>query len=285
MSHSIGILFIVATPIGNRTDISARALDTLRTVSLVAAEDTRNSGALLRHYGIETPLTALHDHNERSAAPALIQKLQSGLSVALVSDAGTPGISDPGALLVDAALNAGITVTPIPGPSAVTTLMSACGFLQNSFLFVGFLPAKASARAHELLSLKTQTATLVFYEAPHRIVECLSAFGEAFGLERRLVIGRELTKVFETVHRCTLGEALLWIEEDPNHQRGEFVLAIEGAPPQEAPDVSTHDVLLQDLLEKLSVSDAVRLAVKITGENRSKLYARALELTPNKNDN
>jgi len=116
-------------------------------------------------------------------------------------------------------------------------------------------------------------------------VECLSAFGEAFGLERRLVIGRELTKVFETVHRCTLGEALLWIEEDPNHQRGEFVLAIEGAPPQEAPDVSTHDVLLQDLLEKLSVSDAVRLAVKITGENRSKLYARALELTPNKNDN
>jgi 16S rRNA (cytidine1402-2'-O)-methyltransferase len=282
MSHLTGTLFIVATPIGNRADITTRALDTLRAVDLVAAEDTRNSGALLRHYGIDTPLTALHDHNERSATPALIQKLQSGLSVALISDAGTPGISDPGALLVDAALNAGITVTPIPGPSAVTTLMSACGFLQNSFLFYGFLPAKATARAHELQSLKTQPVTLVFYEAPHRIVECLGALEKAFGPERRLAIGRELTKVFETIHRCTLGEALLWIEADPNHQRGEFVLAVEGAPPQVNPDISTHDVLLQALLEKCSVSDAVRIAVKVSGENRSKLYARALALAPDK---
>jgi len=279
MPQSSGTLFVVATPIGHREDISARALDTLRTVQLIAAEDTRNSGLLMQHYGIRTPLTALHEHNERSVTATLVQKLQSGLSIALISDAGTPAISDPGALLVDEALTQGIRVVPIPGPSAVTTLLSASGFSARHFFFYGFLPVKAGARARELETLKGLQATLVFYEAPHRIRECLAALAEVLGGARRIVIGRELTKLFETVHRTTLAESLLWIDADPNHQRGEFVLAVEGTQQPTDQDPARHDALLLTLLEKLSVGDAVRVAMQITGTGRKMLYERALKLT------
>ena len=279
MSQSSGTLFVVATPIGHREDISARALDTLRSVQLIAAEDTRNSGLLMQHYGIRTPLTALHEHNERSLTATLVQKLQSGLSIALISDAGTPAISDPGALLVDEALTQGIRVVPIPGPSAVTTLLSASGFSARHFFFYGFLPVKAGARARELETLKGLQATLVFYEAPHRIRECLAALAEVLGEARRIVIGRELTKLFETVHRTTLAESLLWIDADLNHQRGEFALAVEGAQQPTDQDPARHDALLLMLLEKLSVGDAVRMAMQITGTGRKMLYERALKLT------
>ncbi len=279
MSLPSGTLFIVATPIGHREDISARALETLRTVDLIAAEDTRNSGLLMQHYGIRTPLTALHEHNERSASSVLMQKMQSGLSVALISDAGTPAISDPGALLVEEALSGGVRVVPIPGPSAVTTLLSASGFSARHFFFYGFLPVKAGARTRELQTLKGLQATLVFYEAPHRIRECLTALAEVLGGERRIVIGRELTKLFETVHRTTLAEALPWIDADPNHQRGEFVLAVEGAEQPADQDPARHDALLLALLEKLSLGDAVRIAMQVTGTGRKMLYERALKLT------
>ncbi len=279
MSQSSGTLFVVATPIGHREDISARALDTLRSVDLIAAEDTRNSGQLMQHYGIRTPLTALHEHNERSASATLIQKMQSGSSVALVSDAGTPAISDPGALLVEEAMAAGIRVVPIPGPSALTTLLSVSGFSARHFFFYGFLPVKAGARARELEGLKGLQATLVFYEAPHRIQDCLAALAEVLGGERRVVIGRELTKLFETVHKTTLAGALPWIEADPNRQRGEFVLAVEGASQPADTDPSRYDALLLALLEKLSLGDAVRIAMQVTGTGRKLLYERALQLT------
>ncbi len=279
MSQSSGTLYVVATPIGHREDISARALETLRMVDVIAAEDTRNSGPLMHHYGIRTPLIALHEHNERSICATLIQKMESGLSVALISDAGTPAISDPGAILVDSALTHGLRVVPVPGPSAVTALFSVSGFGTRQFLFCGFLPIKAGARLRALEELKDLSATLVLYEAPHRIKACLSALAEVLGGERRVVIGREMTKLFETIHRTTLAEALQWIDADPNHQRGEFVLAVEGAQQPEKADPARHDALLLALLEKLSLGDAVRIATQITGAGRKLLYDRALKLT------
>ncbi len=279
MAQSSGTLFVVATPIGHREDISARALETLRKVDVIAAEDTRNSGPLMHHYGIHTPLVPLHEHNERSITASLIQKMESGLSVALISDAGTPAISDPGAILVDSALTHGLRVVPVPGPSALTALLSVSGFSARQFLFYGFLPIKAGARSRALEALKGLQATLVLYEAPHRIQDCLAALAQVLGGERRVVIGRELTKLFETVHRTTLAEALLWVDADPNHQRGEFVLAVEGATQPAETDPARHDALLLALLEKLSLGDAVRIATQATGAGRKLLYERALKLT------
>ncbi|MDE1989625.1 MAG: 16S rRNA (cytidine(1402)-2'-O)-methyltransferase [Betaproteobacteria bacterium] len=279
MSQPAGTLYVIATPIGNRDDISARALRTLREVDLIAAEDTRNSGSLMAHFGIHTALAALHEHNERSASRGLLEKLESGLSVGLISDAGTPGISDPGALLVDAALAAGVRVVPIPGPSALTALLSVTGFAAGPALFYGFLPPKNGPRERALETLRTLQATLVFYEAPHRIEACMAALARVLGGERQVVIGRELTKLFETVHRTTLAGALEWLAEDPNHRRGEFVLAVESAPADDSPDASSCDRLLKALLEKLSVGDAVRVAMEATGLGRKALYERALVLS------
>ncbi|MDE1942958.1 MAG: 16S rRNA (cytidine(1402)-2'-O)-methyltransferase [Betaproteobacteria bacterium] len=279
MSPLAGTLYVIATPIGNRDDISARALKTLSEVDLIAAEDTRNSGSLMAHFGISTPLTALHEHNERSASSSLIEKLKSGRSIGLISDAGTPGISDPGTLLVDAALAAGIRVVPIPGASAQTALLSVCGLGPGPALFYGFLPPKSGARERALEKLRSLQATLVFYEAPHRIEACLAALSGALGGNRRVVIGRELTKLFETVHRTTLEDAQQWLAEDANHRRGEFVLAVEGAPADEGPDPASCDRLLKALLEKLSVGDAVRVATEATGLGRKTLYERALILS------
>ncbi|MDR5855974.1 16S rRNA (cytidine(1402)-2'-O)-methyltransferase [Caballeronia sp. LZ062] len=276
--YPAGALYVVATPIGNAADITVRALHVLGLVDRIAAEDTRNTAQLLARYGISKPSIAVHEHNERSAAERVIEHLRSGERVACVSDAGTPGISDPGARLVDAVREAGLPVVPLPGPSAVVTALSAAGAWVNGFTFVGFLPSKAKQRASQLRTLANLPMALVFYEAPHRIVETTRALADAFGGERQLLIARELTKLHESLHRCTLAEGPTWLEGDANRQRGEFVLVVEGAP--EAEDAEdAHDALLLTLLEELSVKSAARIAATLTGAPRNALYERALRLS------
>jgi 16S rRNA (cytidine1402-2'-O)-methyltransferase len=270
-------LYVVATPIGNAADITVRALHVLQLADRIAAEDTRNTAQLLARYGISKPSIAVHEHNERSAAERVIEHLRNGERIACVSDAGTPGISDPGARLVDAVREAGLPVIPLPGPSALTTALSAAGAWVRGFSFFGFLPTKSKQRATQLRTLANHPMALVFYEAPHRIVETTRALGEAFGGERQLLIARELTKLHESLHRCTLAEGPTWLAGDPNRQRGEFVLVVEGAPHQDAAG-DAHDALLSTLLEELSVSSAARLAATLTGAPRNALYARALHL-------
>jgi 16S rRNA (cytidine1402-2'-O)-methyltransferase len=273
-----GALYIVATPIGNVADITVRALHVLGLVDRVAAEDTRNTSQLLSRYGILKPTLAVHEHNERSAAEHVIAHLRNGERIACVSDAGTPGISDPGARLVDAVREAGFPVIPLPGASALTTALSAAGAWVHTFSFIGFLATKPKQRATQLLSLLHHSQALVIYEAPHRIVETVQALLDAFGGERQLLIARELTKLHESIHRCTLAEGPTWLAGDANRQRGEFVLVVEGAP-QEAPQEDAHDALLTTLLEELSVSSAAKLAATLTGASRNALYTRALALT------
>jgi 16S rRNA (cytidine1402-2'-O)-methyltransferase len=275
-----GTLYIVATPIGNLRDITLRALDILGSVDLVAAEDTRVTSGLLAAHGIQAKLYAYHEHNERTATPDLVAKLRAGTRIALVSDAGTPGISDPGARLVDAARQAGLPVVPLPGASAVATLMSVAGDIGDHWLFHGFLAHKAAARRREIEALRALPYPIVFYESPHRIVECIDDLLAVLGPERRLVLARELTKLFETVHACALGDAPAWLAEDPNRQRGEFVLLVSGA----TPDVDSADTqaraLLAILLDELSPSQAARLAARITGQRKNALYDLAQTMKP-----
>jgi len=271
-------LYVVATPIGNLSDITLRALEVLGAADAIAAEDTRNTKHLLQHHGIgETRLLALHQHNERGAAEKIIALLQQGQSVALVTDAGTPAVSDPGAVLVEAVRATGFRVIPIPGASAAVTALSASGLSAPHFLFFGFLPNKSAARRTALQALVEQPYTLVFYEAPHRILECTEDLHAVFGDEREIVFAREITKLFESIHRCKLGEALAWLNSDPNNQRGEFVLLLSGAVPREGLDADTERTLAL-LLEELPLKQAVQLAVKITGMNKNELYQRALAL-------
>jgi len=270
-------LYVVATPIGNAADITLRALHVLGLVDRIAAEDTRNTGQLLARYGIDKPLIAVHEHNEREAAQRVIDYLRAGERVACVSDAGTPGISDPGAKLVDAVREAGYAIVPLPGASALATALSAAGDWVATFTFVGFLPPKPKQRAAALAALAAHAHALVFYEAPHRIVETVQALADAFGPARRLLIARELTKLHESIHRCTLAEGPTWLAADPNRQRGEFVLAVEGAAEQ-APSERDHDALLRMLLEEVPVKSAAKLAAALTGASRNALYARALAL-------
>ena len=271
-------LYVVATPIGNLSDITLRALEVLGTADAVAAEDTRNTRHLLQHHGIaDTRLLALHQHNERGAAEKIIALLQQGQSVALVTDAGTPAVSDPGALLVAEVRSAGFRVIPIPGANAAVTALSASGLSAAHFLFYGFLPNKSAARRSALQTLAEHPYILVFYEAPHRILECAEDLREVFGDEREIVFARELTKLFESIHRCKLGEALDWLNSDPNNQRGEFVLLISGAAAQTGLDAQTERTLSL-LLEELPLKQAVQLAVKITGANKNELYQHALGL-------
>lgn len=272
-----GALYIVATPIGNVADITVRALHVLGLVDRVAAEDTRNTSQLLSRYGISKPTIAVHEHNERSAAEHVIAHLRNGERIACVSDAGTPGISDPGAKLVDAVREAGFPVIPLPGASALTTALSVAGAWVHTFSFIGFLATKTRQRDTQLHALLTHVPALVFYEAPHRIIETVQALERAFGGDRKLLIARELTKLHESVHQCTLAEGPTWIAADANRQRGEFVLVVEGAPQQEAAD-NAHDALLETLLEELSVSSAARLAATLTGASRNALYTRALAM-------
>jgi 16S rRNA (cytidine1402-2'-O)-methyltransferase len=276
--YPTGALYVVATPIGNAADITVRALHVLGLVDRIAAEDTRNTAQLLSRYGISKPSIAVHEHNERSAADRVIEHLRSGERIACVSDAGTPGISDPGARLVDAVREAGFSVIPLPGASALTTALSAAGAFVEGFSFIGFLPTKAKQRATQLRTLVNNPLALVFYEAPHRIVETARALAEAFGDDRELLIARELTKLHESLHRCTLAEAPKWLEADSNRQRGEFVLVVQGAPEQENAE-DAHDGLLATLLEELSVKSAARIAATLTGASRNALYERALLLS------
>lgn len=272
---------MVATPIGNLQDITLRALETLKTVDVVAAEDTRHSAQLLGHFGIQTKLTALHEHNERSAGQKLVELLQGGQSVALISDAGTPAISDPGALLVHMAHEAGVKVVPIPGANAAIAALSASGLLMPRFLFIGFLPAKSSHRKQVLDTLRDVPATLVFYEAPHRVLESVADLAEMLGGERSITFARELTKTFETIHACRLGAALDWLQADPNQQRGEFVLLVEGAPETEEQAVSDDARrILEMLLAELPLKQAVKLAAEISGAKKNALYDLALTLKP-----
>lgn len=271
-------LYVVATPIGNLSDITFRALEVLNAADTIAAEDTRNTKYLLQHHGInDARLLALHQHNERGAAEKVVALLDQGLSVALVTDAGTPAVSDPGAILVEAVRAAGFRVIPIPGASAVVTALSASGLSAPHFLFYGFLPNKSSARCSALQTLVEHPYTLVFYEAPHRILDCTKDLLDVFGGEREIVFAREITKLFESIHRCKLSEALDWLNSDPNNLRGEFVLLVSAAKPNEGLDVETEKTLSL-LLEELPLKQAVQLAVKITGGNKNELYERALAL-------
>ncbi|MDD2929935.1 MAG: 16S rRNA (cytidine(1402)-2'-O)-methyltransferase [Sideroxydans sp.] len=272
-------LYVVATPIGNLSDITLRALGILNGVDVVAAEDTRNTRHLLQHHGLsDAKLLAVHQHNERGSANKVIALLQEGKSVALVTDAGTPAVSDPGAVLVEAVREAGLRVIPIPGASAVITALSASGLANPHFMFYGFLPNKSGARRATLQALANQTCTLVFYEAPHRILECAADLQEVFGGEREIVFAREITKLFESIHRCKLGDAMDWLNNDANNQRGEFVLLVSGAPERtEALDADAERVLTL-LLNELPLKQAVQLAVQITGQNKNALYQKALAL-------
>jgi len=270
-------LYVVATPIGNLRDITLRALDVLAQASVVAAEDTRNTAHLLSHHNIRAhQLIAVHQHNERSAADKIIAMLQAGQSVAFVSDAGTPAVSDPGALLVQAVLAAGLRVIPIPGASAVVAALSAAGFDAPHFLFYGFLPNKSAARRSVLLDLQGHPYTLVFYEAPHRIVECVVDLCAVLGGARQIVLAREITKLFETIHSCALRDAEAWLLSDSNQQRGEFVVLVSGASPRQGLSAETGRTL-KILLEALPLKQAVQLASQISGDGRNELYEAALK--------
>lgn len=279
-------LYVVATPIGHLSDLSPRAAETLRSADVVAAEDTRVTRVLLRHVGSGAATIAAHEHNQRAAADAVLGHLRAGRSVALVSDAGTPAISDPGNLIVAAVHEAGFVVEPIPGPSAVVTLLSAAGLSEGPFLFEGFLPARPKARDARLAAASDAAdaagALLVLYEAPHRIAGTLDAVAARFGAQRLVAVGRELTKTFEEVWRGPAADAPAWLAAKPERSRGEFVIAIDRCAAAPADEVRAAaidaDRMLARLLEELPTSRAVKLAQEFTGLPHRELYAKALAL-------
>ena len=276
---SNGLLYVVATPIGNLSDITLRALEVLKSVDAIAAEDTRHTSGLLSHFGIAKKLIAVHEHNEHQSAEKLLVLLLAGQNIALVTDAGTPAVSDPGAIVVDLVRKAGIKVVPIPGASAVIAALSASGISQNGFLFYGFLPASGSARRKALEILKAQAVTLVFYEAPHRIIESIVDMAAVLGADRRITIAREITKTFETIYSCELSKAEAWLQADANQQRGEFVLLVEAAAIKDAEEIPENTVrVLKLLLADLPLKQAVQLTTEITGEKKNVLYELALSL-------
>jgi 16S rRNA (cytidine1402-2'-O)-methyltransferase len=269
---SVGELFVVATPIGNLQDISPRAVEVLGDVDLVVAEDTRHSRPLLTHVGVDTRLQAMHEHNEASLVPELIERLRQGQSIAVISDAGTPLISDPGFRLVRAAQDAGIDVRAVPGPSAVTAALSVCGLPTDRFAFEGFLPARDRARRQKLKSLGQEARTLVFFETGRRILASLADIESEIGPDRDIAVCRELTKRFETVLRGTVADVRAAIESDSDQERGEFVLVLAGAEPVSA-DVETALALAQELALELPASKAARIAARLTGVPRRELFA------------
>ncbi|MBE0442470.1 MAG: 16S rRNA (cytidine(1402)-2'-O)-methyltransferase [Psychrobacter sp.] len=290
-------LYIVATPIGNLSDMTPHAIDVLKQVAIIACEDTRTSGKLLSHFGIDTKgstaddtdttekqkghnkLWAYHEHNSAIQTPKIIEMIEQGHSVALISDAGTPLVSDPGYQLVQAAHAAGVTVSPIVGVSAAIAALSVAGLPSDRFSFIGFLPAKTHGRQKHLAALNSRTETLIFYEAPHRILASLEDMAAIFGADREVAFCRELTKTFETVRKSTLGDLVEFVKADDNQQRGEIVVVVAGVDvTQDADDISVHDKLLQRLLEDLSVKKAATLAADITGVKKNALYQRLLEL-------
>lgn len=281
---SKGTLYVVATPIGNLGDMTARAIETLTAVDLIAAEDTRHSAKLLRHFGIHTEMLALHEHNERDQVSRLLETLRQGKSIALISDAGTPLISDPGYPLVHAAHAADIRVVPIPGPSAVVAALSASGLPSDRFVFEGFLPPRSQARRVVLERLRAESRTTIFYEAPHRIMECLQDMTDVFGAEREATIARELTKHFETVRSGMLAELLAWMQRHDEQQQGEFVVLVHGAVrAEETTDESVEaERVLGILMQELPMSQAAELASRITDVPKNRLYKRALALRTDK---
>jgi len=278
---SAGTLYVVATPLGNLRDVTLRALDVLGSVDVIAAEDTRMTARLLARYGIAAKVVSLHAHNEAARSSDIVARLTRGESVALVSDAGTPAISDPGARLVHAVRAAGQAVVPIPGPSAVTTAVSAAGLAADAFVFVGFLPTQAKERRARLAAVASLPAAVVFYEAPHRVRATVAELAQALGAARTLVVARELTKAFESIAAMPLGEAEAWMAADANRERGEFVLIVDRATE------ATGDALasgidaecarwLPALLEELSPARAARVVAAVTGAPRNDIYRRAL---------
>lgn len=277
MSIEAGVLYVVATPIGNLGDMGERAVAVLRQVALVAAEDTRHSAHLLRHFAIRVPMQSLHEHNERQVLAGLVERLRGGDSIALISDAGTPLVSDPGFQLVRAARAAGVTVVPIPGPSAVLAALSVSGLPTDRFLFAGFLPSKSGARRTFLEELRRERATLVFFEAPHRIEGALADLVAVFGASRRAVLARELTKVHETVLGDTLGELAQRLAADPGQQRGEMVLVVQGAEAPGADELAPEVLRVAAVLaQELPAGQAAALAARITGEKKNRIYKALL---------
>ena len=276
-------LYVVATPIGNLGDITLRAIDTLKAANVVACEDTRVTRILLNHFAIKTRVIAVHEHNERNAAEGIINLLQQGQAVALVTDAGTPAISDPGAVVVNAVRAASFKVIPIPGASAVVAAISASGEGEHGFTFAGFLPSGAGDRKRALEGWKSCQHALVFYETPHRIVEMVAALLESFGEEREIILAREVTKKFENIHRVNLRDAVAWLEADANNIRGEFVVILANTSTGAAPAAQTAqeqalERTLAILCSELPLKQAVTLAVKLTGEKKNKVYDLALAL-------
>lgn len=277
MTEESPALYVVPTPLGNLGDMTQRAIDVLRSVQWVAAEDTRHSGPLLKHFGSSARLLAAHQHNEAGAAQQVIARLAAGESVALISDAGTPAVSDPGARLVADVRAAGYRVVPLPGPCAAIAALSASGLSEAHFLFYGFLPSRAKQREEALRELSALPYALVFYEAPHRILETVAALATVFGAGRTLVLARELTKLFETIHSCPADQALTWLEADSNRQRGEFVLLVSGAAVS-GDDGEAERILKLLLDDGLPVKQAAKLAHAITGVGKNALYERALAM-------
>lgn len=271
---------MVATPIGNLQDMSFRAVEVLKSVAIIAAEDTRHSHKLLAHYGIKTPMLSYHAFNEKNRLQALLERLERGETVALISDAGTPLISDPGYVLVQKLHELGYKVIPIPGPCALITALSASGLPTDRFIFEGFLSSKASAARQELERLREESRTIIFYETPHRILQSLELIIEIFGPNRLMTLARELTKNFETIILDTASNWRERMQADPNQQKGEFVLLIHGKEieKKEGLDIEVENIL-RILMSELSLKQAVSLAVKITGSSRKKLYELALKLT------
>lgn len=277
MSNPQGILYIVATPIGNLGDITARAIEILKSVDLIAAEDTRHSQALLRYFGIDKPLISLHEHNERERISGVLDRLSRGENIALISDAGTPLLSDPGFQLVKQARVSGFTVTPIPGVSAITTALSAAGLPTDRFLFAGFPPAKSEARKRLLRELEVYACTVVLFESSHRIIDLLHDLSGILDHNRQIVIARELTKRFETFLSGNVSDVLATVENDPDQQRGEFVVIIQGADEIEDDSDGLRECL-KILLEELPVKQAANLAAKLRGAKRNAAYQMALTM-------
>lgn len=277
-TENFAALYLVATPIGNLGDISSRALETLKSVDLIAAEDTRHSKRLLQHFAINTRLIACHEHNEEQQTPALIERMLKGQSIALIPDAGTPLVSDPGYRLVQAALEQNIRVVPIPGPCAAIAALSASGLPTDRFVFEGFPPARQGARLNFLQALQFERRTLVFYVSCHRIADTLADMVSVFGGSRQAVLARELTKTFETIHKDSLSELRQWVETDENQRKGEIVVLVEGAPEQGDDGQQLLNKLLPVLVDELPVKQAARIASKVTGLHKNDLYRQALGL-------
>lgn len=278
-----GTLYVVATPIGNLADVSQRALDVLAAVDFIAAEDTRHSGRLLQQYQITTKMLALHDHNERDRAPDVVERLLQGKSAALISDAGTPLVSDPGFHLVRLAREQGIKVVPIPGASAMLAALSVAGLPSDRFVFEGFLPSKGTARKKRLEAMAVESRTLIFYEAPHRLQDTLTDMVDVFGADRYVVLARELTKTFETIKGDAVGNLLSWAKNDPDQQKGEMVLLVKGLD-SEVDNTNEQEAqrILKILIKELPLSQASALAAKITGTRKKPLYQFGLSLSQQK---